>query len=81
MFLTVIIDINCMSTRIEYPKRYGWWINELNSLGVAAKKMNELNDLKEISKLASNIKHALIQDYNNCKYPVVPNTIITRPTD
>ena len=66
-----------MSTRIEYPKRYGWWINELNSLGVAATKMNELNDLKEISNLASNlasnIKHALIQDYNNCEYPVVLN--------
>jgi hypothetical protein len=73
MFLTVIIDINCMSTRIDYPKRYGWWINELNSLGVAAKKMNELNDLKEISNLDSNIKHALIQDYNNCEYPVVSN--------
>jgi hypothetical protein len=73
MFLTVIIDINYMSTRIEYPKRYGWWINELKSLGIAAKKVNELNDLKEISNLASNIKHALIQDYNNCEYPVVLN--------
>ena len=41
--------------------------NELKSLGVATKKVNELNDLKEISNLASNIKHALIQDYNNCE--------------
>ena len=62
-----------MSTEIEHIKRYAWWVNELNSLGVAAKKINELNDLKEISNLASNIKHALIQDYNNCEYQVVLN--------
>jgi hypothetical protein len=76
MFLKVIIGINYMSTRIEYPQRYGWWINELNSLGVAAKKMNELNDLKEISNLTSNIKHALVRDYNNCEYPVVLNIFL-----
>jgi hypothetical protein len=55
-----------MSSKKEYPKMYGWWINELNSLGVAAKKMNELNDVKEISNLVNNLKHTLLQAYNNC---------------
>ena len=44
----------------EHPERYGWWINELESLGLSVKKINELNDLNEIRDLAENIK----QDYN-----------------
>jgi hypothetical protein len=23
-----------MATKNEYPEKYGWWINELNSLGI-----------------------------------------------
>jgi hypothetical protein len=45
-----------MATMIEHPERYGWWINELESLGLSVKKMNELNDLHEIRDLAENIK-------------------------
>jgi hypothetical protein len=40
----------------EHPKRYDWWLNELESLGISAKRINELNDLKEISTLAENMK-------------------------
>jgi len=32
----------------EHLERYGWWINELESLGVSIKKTNEFNDLDEI---------------------------------
>ena len=47
----------------EHPERYGWWINELESLGVGVKKTNEFNDLKEIRSLADIIKQGFYQDY------------------
>ena len=49
----------------EHPERYGWWINELESLGVGVKKTNEFNDLKEISSLAENIKQGFYQEYES----------------
>jgi hypothetical protein len=50
-----------MATRREHPERYGWWINELDSLGVRVKRTNELNNLREIRSLVENIKHDLYQ--------------------
>ena len=32
----------------EHPEGYGWWINELESLGLNVKKINEFNDMNEI---------------------------------
>lgn len=52
-----------MSTKKDYSDRYGWWLNELNSLGIVPKKTNELNDKQEISDLSENIKQILYQDY------------------
>ncbi len=52
-----------MATISEHPERYGWWLNELNSLGSVPKRINELNDLKEISNLTENIKQAFYQNY------------------
>jgi hypothetical protein len=52
-----------MSTKKEYSDRYGWWLNELDSLGIVPKKTNELNDKQEISDLSENIKQILYQDY------------------
>ena len=36
----------------EHLERYGWWTNELESLGLSVKKMNQFNDLDEIRDLA-----------------------------
>ena len=47
----------------EHPERYGWWINELESLGVSVKKTNEFNNLNEIRSLAEVIKQGFYQDY------------------
>ena len=47
----------------EHPERYGWWLNELNSLGIRTKKINELNDLQEIRNLTQNIKQDFYQDF------------------
>jgi hypothetical protein len=52
-----------MATMGEHPERYGWWINELESLGLSVKKINELNDLHEIRDLAENIKKDKYIDY------------------
>jgi hypothetical protein len=52
-----------MSDKREYPERYGWWQNELASLGIVVKKRNELNDFKELSDLTEIIKQTYIEDY------------------
>ena len=52
-----------MATMIEHPERYGWWINELESLGLRVKKINQFNDLDEIRDLAEIIKQDKYIDY------------------
>ena len=54
-----------MKTLDEHPERYGWWINELESLGVGVRKTNELNDLREIRSLAENIKQDFYQHHKD----------------
>ena len=52
------------SIKKEFPEKYSWWwLNELDSLGLAVKKANDLNDIREVSSLADNIKQVLFQDY------------------
>ncbi len=75
--------INHLSTTTKkgYHEKYGWWINELESLGIAVNKTNEFNNIKEISSLTNNIKQVLFQDYktlynkpsylkSSCLYPL-----------
>ncbi|HEY7570407.1 MAG TPA: hypothetical protein VH796_03465 [Nitrososphaeraceae archaeon] len=52
-----------MSTKNEYDGRYGWWKNELASLGLVINKRNEFNNLEELCGLAENIKQTFIHDY------------------
>jgi len=58
-----------MATIDEYPESYGWWKNELQSLGmVDAKRSDELdndnNDNKtELKDLAENVKEMMYQQY------------------
>ncbi|MGC2669121.1 MAG: hypothetical protein WA220_08060, partial [Candidatus Nitrosopolaris sp.] len=52
-----------IASKEEHPKRYDRWLNELESLGISAKRINELNDLNEISSLADNIKRGFYQEY------------------
>jgi hypothetical protein len=65
-FLLYIYTMRClivMAPIEEHPERYGWWLNELETLGISAKRVNELNDLNEISTLAENIKWGFYQEY------------------
>jgi hypothetical protein len=52
-----------MATMKEHPEKYGWWINELESLGLSVNKINEFNDLDEVRDLAENIKQDKYIDY------------------
>lgn len=52
-----------MSTKNECDESYGWWRNELASLGLVIKKRNEFNNLEELSSLVDNIKQAFIGKY------------------
>jgi hypothetical protein len=49
----------------KHLERYGWWINELESLGLSIKKTNEFNDLKEMRSLTQIIKQTIYLDYND----------------
>jgi len=44
-----------VALKTEHPEKYGWWLNELGSR-VSPTKVNELNDINEISNLAENSK-------------------------
>ncbi len=39
------------------------WLAELKSLGVVAKRKNELNDAQELHALTDNIKDTMYQEY------------------
>ena len=49
--------------RIENPEKYGWWLNELKSLGVNTLENIGLNNHKEASDLAEAVKQTLYEDY------------------
>ena len=46
-----------------HPAKYGWWLNELESLGVNTLEKNGLNNHKEASDLAEAVKQTLYEDY------------------
>jgi hypothetical protein len=41
----------------------GYRSNELNSLGIQSKRMNEPNDCKEMRDLVEKVKQVLLQEY------------------
>jgi hypothetical protein len=65
VFHEIIVTRNNMATKDEHPERYEWWLNELNTLGIAPNKVNELNDINGVSNLAKNLKQCYYQDYKS----------------
>jgi hypothetical protein len=43
----------------------GYWFNELDSLGIHAKRKNELNVRKEMKDLVENVKQVMLQEYRS----------------
>ena len=52
-----------MAIRRECTEKYDWWLNELESLGVSVKVLNDLNNIEEVSELAENLKQTFYQEY------------------
>jgi len=52
----------------EQPKKVGWWINELDSLGIEKSSNNksEPKDSQVLEDLADDIKQTFIRDYKIC---------------
>jgi hypothetical protein len=48
---------------IEHPERYGWWLNELDSLGISTLQKNGLDNQKEASDLTDVVKQTLYEEY------------------
>jgi hypothetical protein len=48
---------------VEHPEKYGWWLNELDSLGVDTQDKNGLNNHSEASDLTEAVKQTLYEDY------------------
>lgn len=46
------------------PDDEEYWFNELDSLGIHAKKRNEL-DKKEVKDLVENVKQTMLQEYRS----------------
>jgi hypothetical protein len=59
-----------MGSSREQPQRYDWWINELESLGLSVRKINEFNDLDEIRDLTEIIKQDKFLDYKTDYFSV-----------
>jgi hypothetical protein len=51
-----------MATKIEYPEKYGWWISELNSLGVNTEALGT-GGVQAIENLTDDVKQSFIHEY------------------
>ena len=53
-----------MATKKEYPEKYGWWISELNSLGINTEATNEeVGDVQALENLTDDVKQNFIHEY------------------
>ncbi len=59
--------IGSMADKNEHPEKYGWWISELNSLGINTDGKNEKStDVQGLENLTDNVKQNFIRDYKTC---------------
>ena len=58
-----IMPILSKNEEQQQQAKDGYWLNELDSLGIEPKQKEELNDAEELENLADIIKQALFQDY------------------
>jgi hypothetical protein len=48
--------------KAEYPEKYNWWLNELDSLGISTLQKNEFDNQKEASDLTESVKQTLYEE-------------------
>jgi hypothetical protein len=68
LFMTLqgfIAGILCayIMTKAEYPNRFNWWLNELESLGVSMNTKDACNNIKEASELTEEVKQIFYEEY------------------
>jgi hypothetical protein len=49
--------------KVEYLERYGWWLNELDSLGISTLQKDGINNRREASDLTDAVKQTLYEEY------------------
>jgi hypothetical protein len=49
--------------KAERSEKYGWWLNELDSLGISTLQKYGLNNQKEASDLTEAVKQTLYEEY------------------
>ena len=47
----------------EHPEKYGWWLNELESLGISTLQKDGINNRREASDLTEAVKQTLYEEY------------------
>jgi hypothetical protein len=51
-----------MATKEEYPEKYGWWISELNSLGINTEALGS-GGTQALENLTDDVKQDFIHEY------------------
>ena len=41
---------------VEHPEKHGWWLNELESLGINTREESQLKDFETTSEMTMDIK-------------------------
>ena len=49
--------------KAEYPDRFSWWLNELESLGISMNTKDACNNTKEASELTEEAKQIFYEEY------------------
>jgi hypothetical protein len=49
--------------KIEHPEQYGWWLNELDSLGINTLQKDGINNGRDASDLTDAVKQTLYEEY------------------
>jgi hypothetical protein len=45
--------------KVEHPEQYGWWLNELDSLGISTLQKDGINNRRDASDLTDAVKQTL----------------------
>jgi hypothetical protein len=49
--------------KVEHPEKHGWWLNELESLGINTREENQLKDFNKTTELTTDIKQMFYEEY------------------
>ncbi len=49
--------------KIEHPEQYGWWLNELDPLGISTLQKDGINNRRDASDLTDAVKQTLYEEY------------------